>query len=39
VPDEPGLGIEVDAEAAREFEYERGHLPKRRAADGSVADW
>jgi mannonate dehydratase len=39
VPDEPGLGIEIDAEAAREFEYEQGHLPKRRAADGSVADW
>jgi len=39
VPDEPGLGIEVDAEVARGFEYEQGHLPKRRAADGSVADW
>ena len=39
VPDEPGLGIAVDAERAREFEYEKGHLPKRRAEDGSVADW
>ena len=39
VPDEPGLGISVDAEAAREYEYEQSHLPKRRAADGSVADW
>ncbi|GAB3685172.1 D-galactonate dehydratase family protein [Salinarchaeum chitinilyticum] len=39
VPDEPGLGIDVDLDAAESFGYERSHLPKRRAADGSVADW
>ncbi|MEF8853219.1 MAG: enolase C-terminal domain-like protein [Haloarculaceae archaeon] len=39
VPDEPGLGIEVDREAAREYEYERSHLPTVRHEDGSVADW
>jgi len=39
VPAEPGLGIDVDLDAAAEHEYERSHLPKRRAADGSVADW
>ncbi|MFB6075272.1 MAG: enolase C-terminal domain-like protein [Haloarculaceae archaeon] len=39
VPDDPGLGIEVDREAALSYEYERSHLPTRRHADGSVADW
>jgi len=39
VPEAPGLGIDVDLDAAAEYEYERSHLPKRRAADGSVADW
>ncbi|WP_248515099.1 enolase C-terminal domain-like protein [Salinarchaeum laminariae] len=39
VPDEPGLGIDVDLDAAESREYERSHLPKRRAEDGSVADW
>jgi mannonate dehydratase len=39
VPDEPGLGIEVDREAASEYGYERSHLPTVRHEDGSVADW
>jgi len=39
VPDDPGLGIEFDPEAAREYEYERSHLPAPRNADGSVQDW
>lgn len=39
VPDEPGLGIEVDLDAAREYAYERDHLPKPRNPDGSVQDW
>jgi mannonate dehydratase len=39
VPDEPGLGIDVDREAAREYDYERSHLPTVRHEDGSVADW
>jgi mannonate dehydratase len=39
VPDEPGLGITVDEAAAREYDYERDHLPKPRNPDGSVQDW
>ncbi|WP_425606543.1 enolase C-terminal domain-like protein [Halomontanus rarus] len=39
VPDEPGLGVTVDEEAAREYEYERRHLPAPRYDDGSVQDW
>ena len=39
VPDEPGLGVEVDEDAAAEYEYERSHLPQPRYADGSVRDW
>jgi mannonate dehydratase len=39
VPDDPGLGIEVDEDAARGYEYERSHLPKPRNPDGSVQDW
>jgi len=39
VPDEPGLGIDVDREAALSHEYERSHLPTVRREDGSVADW
>jgi mannonate dehydratase len=39
VPDGPGLGVEVDRGAAREYDYERSHLPTVRREDGSVADW
>jgi mannonate dehydratase len=39
VPDEPGLGIDVDEDAAAQFEYERSHLPTPRDEDGSVRDW
>jgi mannonate dehydratase len=39
VPDEPGLGIDVDEDAAREYAYERSHLPRPRNEDGSVQDW
>lgn len=39
VPDEPGLGITIDEETAREYEYERSHLPAPRYRDGSVQDW
>ena len=35
----PGLDVDVDREAAREYDYEREHLPTVRHADGSVADW
>lgn len=39
VPDVPGLGIEVDLDAAREYAYERSHLPRPRNPDGSIQDW
>jgi len=39
VPDEPGLGIEVNLDGAREYAYERHHLPVPRNPDGSVQDW
>jgi mannonate dehydratase len=39
VPDEPGLGIDVDADALAEYDYERSHLPSPRNEDGSVQDW
>lgn len=39
VPDEPGLGISVDEDAAGKYAYERSHLPKPRNPDGSVQDW
>lgn len=39
VSDEPGLGIEVNEDAARGYEYERSHLPMPRNPDGSVQDW
>lgn len=39
VPDDPGLGITVDEDAARRYEYERSHLPMPRKSDGSVQDW
>jgi mannonate dehydratase len=39
VPREPGLGIEVDLDAARDYPYERSHLPSPQHDDGSVQDW
>lgn len=39
VPDRPGLGIDVDPDAARESPYERDHLPAVRSDDGAVRDW
>lgn len=39
VPDELGLGVDVDLTAAREYEFERSHLPMSRNPDGSVQDW
>jgi len=35
----PGLGIEVDEDAASRFPYDRKYLPVGRRADGSVHDW
>jgi mannonate dehydratase len=39
VPDAPGLGIEINEAAARDFPYERAYLPTVRRADGSVHPW
>lgn len=32
-------GIDVDLDAAREYEHERSHLPRPLNPDGSVQDW
>lgn len=35
----PGLGVEVDVEAAERFPYDRKYLPVNRRLDGSMHDW
>jgi len=35
----PGLGCDVDEEAAKKYPYKRAYLPTTRRADGSVHDW
>jgi len=37
--DAPGLGVEVDEDAAARFPYEQAYLPVARNLDGSVKDW
>ncbi len=37
--DAPGLGVDIDEEAAVRFPYKRGYLPIVRKADGSLHDW
>ncbi|MBI1379226.1 MAG: D-galactonate dehydratase family protein [Frankiales bacterium] len=37
--DQPGLGVELDDEAARRYPYERAYLPVNRLHDGTVHDW
>jgi mannonate dehydratase len=37
--DAPGLGVEVDEQAAAAFPYEPRYLPTNRRRDGSVHDW
>ncbi|WP_026819210.1 D-mannonate dehydratase ManD [Arthrobacter castelli] len=37
--DKPGLGVELNEEAAARFEYQRAYLPYNRLADGTVHDW
>ncbi|HVU14273.1 MAG TPA: D-galactonate dehydratase family protein [Phototrophicaceae bacterium] len=39
VSDRPGLGVEVNEEAAARYPYQRGYLPTMRRADASVHDW
>ena len=37
--DKPGLGIEIDEDAAERFPYERAYLPLSRKEDGSIWNW
>ena len=37
--DLPGLGVELDEEAARGYPYQRAYLPFNRLHDGTVHDW
>ena len=39
VSDLPGLGCDVDEEAAKKYPYRRAYLPTARRKDGSVQDW
>lgn len=39
VDDTPGLGCDINEEAAAKHPYKRGYLPTTRRADGSVHDW
>lgn len=39
VTDAPGLGTDVDEEAAKRYPYDRNYLPMTRRADGSMHDW
>jgi mannonate dehydratase len=37
--DEPGLGVEIDEEAAARFPYSPAYLPIARDLDGAMKDW
>ncbi|WP_291048353.1 D-mannonate dehydratase ManD [Herbiconiux sp.] len=37
--DRPGLGVDVDEQAAAEFPYQRAYLPFNRLPDGTMHDW
>lgn len=37
--EQPGLGVDLNEEAAAKYPYERAYLPTVRRADGSVHDW
>jgi len=39
VQDKPGLGTDVNEEAAAKYPYRRAYLPNARLTDGSVLDW
>ena len=39
VSDSPGLGCDVNEEAAKRYPYRRAYLPTARRKDGSVQDW
>ncbi|GAB3550924.1 D-galactonate dehydratase family protein [Arthrobacter tumbae] len=37
--DKPGLGVELNEEAAASFPYQQAYLPYNRLSDGTVHDW
>jgi len=37
--EEPGLGVELDEDAAAAFDYTKAYLPVNRLTDGTVHDW
>jgi mannonate dehydratase len=37
--DSPGIGVDIDEEAATRYPYQRAYLPVSRRLDGSVGDW
>ncbi len=39
VSDAPGLGVDLNEEAAKKYPYRRAYLPTARRRDGSVHDW
>jgi mannonate dehydratase len=39
VDDTPGLGTDVNEDAAKKYPYKRAYLPTARRKDGSVQDW
>lgn len=39
VDDTPGLGCDINEEAAKKYPYQRAYLPTVRRLDGSVHDW
>lgn len=39
ISDAPGLGVDFDEDAAREFPYKRSYLPVSRLEDGTLWNW
>jgi mannonate dehydratase len=37
--DEPGLGVDIDEEAAARYPYRRAYLPVNRLEDGTMHSW
>lgn len=37
--DKPGLGVDIDEEAAKKYPYKRSYLPVSRLEDGTLWDW
>lgn len=39
VSDDPGLGVDIDEDAAARFPFQRSYLPVSRRVDGGVSNW